>query len=93
MAKRFTLKVLARTRSSRKSSRTAEESPLMELELDIVGFLRGEWRIGCVRLVVENWEMIVGGQHVQSLLRLFVYCNTLPLMKANFEGRGKFIIG
>jgi hypothetical protein len=55
--------------------------------------LRGEWRIGCVRLVVENWEMIVGGQHVQSLLRLFVYCNTLPLMKANFEGRGKFIIG
>jgi hypothetical protein len=54
MAKNFTAQVLSRARSSRKSTRAVEESSLVVLALDALGFLRGEWRVGRSRLGVEN---------------------------------------
>jgi hypothetical protein len=56
MAKSFTAEVLSRTRSSRKSTRAVEESLLVVLALDMIGLLRGEWRVGRSRLGVENRE-------------------------------------
>jgi hypothetical protein len=54
MAKSVISKVLASTWSSRKSTRAIEESLLVGLALDMVELLRGEWRVGCSRLGVEN---------------------------------------
>jgi hypothetical protein len=54
MAKIFTIQVLSRTWSSRKSTRAVEESLLLVLALDMFGLFRGEWRVGRNRLGVEN---------------------------------------
>jgi hypothetical protein len=55
MAKSFTVQVLSRTRSSRKSTRVVEESLLVVLALDTFELLRDEWRVGRSRLGVKNW--------------------------------------
>jgi hypothetical protein len=53
-AESFTAQVLYRKRPSRKSTRAVEESLLVVLALGTFGLLRGEWRVGKSRLVVEN---------------------------------------
>jgi hypothetical protein len=83
MAKSFTAKALARTRSPQKNTRAVEESPLVVLALDMAG-LRGDRRIGDGWFGVEDPGLMtmLAGKMFQGRLLADFY--TRAPMEATF---------